>query len=381
MVVKKITVLYLITANTYGGAEHAVYKLAKNLNTTFFSPVVACLGNNSTFINRLRDSGIKIYPLNMKSVLDFRVIQKLYTILKKEKVDIIHTQLFKSDFLGRITGKLAGTKIIISTIQNMESFRRFRILNFIDRITSFLTYKIISVSDLVRDFTIAKTGLPVEKFTTIYNFVDMEDHNPSAITLDERRDFRKKLGIGEDNIVIGTIGRLAPQKSQKDLILAAKQVTDRYPQARFVIAGEGPLKQELMERIEQLSLTGKVIFTGFVEDTNSIFSIIDMFVLSSLWEGLPLTICEAMSWSVPVVSTDAGGVPEIVENGVTGLLTRAGDYKQLAEAICLLLSDRKLQHSLTEAARMRVEEKFSLKTVLMQIEELYLEAAKSKAII
>lgn len=378
---KIIKVLYLITANTYGGAEHAVYKIVKNLNRTSFFPVVACLGNNSIFIDRIKECGVKIFPLNMRSVLDIRIIPKLYFILKKEKIDIIHTQLFKSDFFGRLAGKIAGTQIIISTIQNMESFRRYKALNLLDRLTGLLNYKIISVSDIVRDFTILKTGLQRHKFTTIYNFVDIDDYYSLKDLSSEYRVKRKELDLTEENIVIGNIGRLAPQKSQKDFIIAAHHVVKKIPHARFIIAGEGPLLNDLLRLVKKLSLKDKIIFTGFIKDIKGIFSIMDIFVLTSLWEGFPLTICEAMASFVPVISTRVGGVPEMIEDGITGLLTEPGNIEQLQDTICKLISDKELSGRLAHTARKKVEETFSLKKILGQIEELYLEAARSKSII
>ncbi|MGA1840812.1 MAG: glycosyltransferase [bacterium] len=378
---KIIKVLYLITANTYGGAEHAVYKIVKHIDRKMFLPIVACLGNNPVFIDQIIENGVKIYPLNMRSVFDILVIPKLCLILKKEKIDIIHTQLFKSDFFGRIAGKIAGTRIIISTIQNMESFRRYKALNLIDRLTGLFNYKIISVSDIVRDFTISKTGLPPGKFITIYNFVDIDDYNSLKGLSSENRMRRKKLGLTEDNIVIGNIGRLAPQKSQKDFIIAASQVVKNFPQTRFVIAGEGPLLNDLSRLAEKLSLKGKIIFTGFIKDIREIFSIMDIFVLTSLWEGFPLTICEAMASYVPVVSTNVGGVPEMIEHGITGLLTEPGNIEQLKDAICKLIRDKDLSGRLARTARKRVEEKFSLKEILKQTERLYIEAARAGSII
>jgi glycosyltransferase involved in cell wall biosynthesis len=133
--------------------------------------------------------------------------------------------------------------------------------------------------------------------------------------------------------------------------------------------------------VEKLSLEDKIIFTGFIEDIKRIFSIIDIFVLTSLWEGFPLTICEAMASFVPVVSTRVGGVPEMIEHSITGLLTEPGNIEQLQDAIGKLIRDKELSNRLAHAARKKVEETFSLEKILGQIEELYLEAAEFRSII
>lgn len=378
---KLLKVLYLITANTYGGAEHAVYKLVKTHDRSKYFPLVACLGNDEVFIRRIQECGVNIFPLNMPYMFGIPAFIKLYNLLKREKVDIVHTQLFRADVFGRIAGKLAGAKIIVSTIQNMEAFRKYAVLNMLDRYTSLLTDKIISVSDIVRDFTIEKTALDISRFTTIYNFVDLEDYPAEPLPQESRIKARKDLGIGNAELVIGTIGRLAPQKAQNHFIEAAKIILSKFPQARFLIAGDGPLKNDLLKLAEDLGIRERVVFTGFVENVRSIFEALDIFVLSSLWEGLPLTACEAMACHVPVVATTVGGVPELIEDEKTGLLVEPGNPALLAEKICSIIEDDELGNRLAADARKAVENRFSLDCVRDQIENLYTNIAEAKSIL
>jgi glycosyltransferase involved in cell wall biosynthesis len=172
-------------------------------------------------------------------------------------------------------------------------------------------------------------------------------------------------------VVIGTIARLVWYKGLEDLLKAAALIVRRYPSARFLVVGDGPLRQALEEKARALRLNGTVRFLGAVPNASSLLPHFDIFVLSSLWEGMSNSLLEAMAAGKPVVATDVGGSPEVVIDGKTGFLVPPKDPEALASAILHLLADRELARNLGEAGRIRVESEFTLEIMVARLEELY----------
>jgi glycosyltransferase involved in cell wall biosynthesis len=375
-----VNILFIITANTYGGAEHSVYKIAKHIDRKRFRPAIACLGNDKFFIERVQKSGIRLFPLNAGRGLDVSVLLKLYAILKKERIDILHSELFRADFYGRLAAKLAGTRIIVSKIQNIEKFRESILLNWIDRLTARYANKIMCVSDSVREHAIQKIQLPRHRFVTIHNFVNIEEYRRTDDSERKRLEYRRALGIKDKNLLVGTVGRLAPQKAQADFLKAACMILKETPSVRFIVVGEGCLREELGALAEALGLAANIHFVGFQKNISVVLSAMDIFVLSSRWEGLPLTVCEAMASYLPVVATKVGGVPELVQNGKTGILVDAGNVNQLSESIQRLILDEKQRVRFGQEGRVRVEKEFSMSKALERMQTVYANCLKAKTV-
>ncbi|MBE9531204.1 MAG: glycosyltransferase, partial [Proteobacteria bacterium] len=191
--------------------------------------------------------------------------------------------------------------------------------------------------------------------------------------VDNKRAARESIGLPKDKVLIGTISRLATQKGHCYLFEAFKILKARVPGLSLVIAGDGPLKDELAELVRSLGIADDVIFLGARRDVSSILKALDLYVLPSLWEGLPMALLEAMATSLPVVATRVSGVPEVIEDDVSGMLVEAKDAKAFAAAMERVLVDSALAQRLGKSARETIEERFSATAMVNSMAELYLE--------
>jgi glycosyltransferase involved in cell wall biosynthesis len=227
--------------------------------------------------------------------------------------------------------------------------------------------KMIAISQGVRNVLIG-CGVKKGKITTIHSGIDMK-HFTTAV---EASYLYKEFNLNKTHPRVGIIAALAPHKDHENFLQAATIVKETLPTTKFLIVGEGKLKGRITKRISELNLEDSVILTGFRKDVKEILSILDCFVLSSYEEGLGLSLLEAQAVGVPVVATRTGGIPEIIEDGVSGLLVPPRNPQALAKGIITLLSDKKLAARISERAKRDVE-KFDFQRTIDETEKLYRE--------
>jgi glycosyltransferase involved in cell wall biosynthesis len=226
----------------------------------------------------------------------------------------------------------------------------------------------IAVSDDLRHFLIDRIGIKNEQITTVPNGINMNLYCPNNVL---REKIRKELNIGEEKIVIGSIGNLYPVKGHTYLIQTAALVIRKLPDTIFIIVGRGKLLETLQQEVRELGIQNNIHFLGFREDIPALLQAIDVFVLPSLSEGLPLSVLEAMASKKPIIATKVGGLPEVVIDGQSGLLVLPKDPVELAEKILLLCRNMNTAKNLAKAAYKRVSEDFSLAKTLNRYEKLY----------
>jgi glycosyltransferase involved in cell wall biosynthesis len=230
------------------------------------------------------------------------------------------------------------------------------------------------VSDALEKIMIEKHGIAPQRVVKIYNGIEKDEYCiENEETVCRRSRFRKGSGLGEDVPVVGVIGRLVWQKGFEYFIEAIPDVLRRFPKAIFLIVGEGELKDELTVKSRILKLEDKIIFTGFRNDIKDVLASIDIFVMPSLMEGLPVVLLEAMAMMKPIVATKIEGIIETLENGVTGLLVSPKDPQVLSEAIVDLLIHKEKARQMGLAARKVVEERFRVDIMVQKVEEVYKE--------
>jgi glycosyltransferase involved in cell wall biosynthesis len=203
--------------------------------------------------------------------------------------------------------------------------------------------------------------------TIIYNGIDGDEFTREF----DRAEIIEELDISPDAKIIGIVARLDSIKNHRCLIKAMKKVAARFPDALLLVIGDGPLRTELEELVSFVRLNNNIKFLGTRNDIPRLLSVLDIFVLCSLSEGLPLTILEAMAAGKPIVATDVGGIPEIIKDGIDGIIIPSDDSDRLAEAISELLRDKRKRHEMGAKARMKFEEKFTIQTMVKSYEELY----------
>lgn len=365
---ERIGILHLITELSAGGAQTALLRLLTGLDRSRFSPAVACLYNgDGAAAQHIRALGVPVTDLGMTAKWRWDALGRLYGLLRRERPAILHTWMFHANFPGRVVGRLAQVPIVVTSRRNTNVGGMLREL--LNRWTARLDDKVIAVCEMARQLEIERARVPPDKVVTIYNGVDTGQFAaPDAPAVARSR---MALGIPAGVPLVGAVGRLHRQKGFADLITALAQVREHFPAVRLLLVGDGELRGDLEARAQSLGLSRVVRFAGPRTDVPAILAGLDLFVLPSLWEGLPNVVLEAMAAGLPVVATAVGGTPEVVVDGISGLLVPPRDPAALAEALVLLLRDSGLRRKMAQAGRERVEQCFSVEQMVRKTEDLY----------
>jgi sugar transferase (PEP-CTERM/EpsH1 system associated) len=368
---RRINVLHVVDSLRVGGLENGVVNLINALDDKIFCNSICCLRTTGGLQARLRDPSVKVFELHQR--LKDNLLFKMRKILVQEKVDIIHSNGYGTFFDSVVGAQLAGTPFTIHCIhgiywRDMEKMRlRRRILQ---RLLSLRTNKLYAVADYLREYYINIVGVPASRISTIYNGVDVEAYTPR----DENtgREERLKLGLPSDEILVGSVGTLYWVKDPENFLTAAALVLQQRDDVSFLWVGGGPLKETLQTRAIELGIEGKIHYLGWRDDVSNILATLDIFVLPSLIEGFSYSILEAMASGLPVVATDVGGNSELIQNNGTGFLVPPRKQELLADAMLKLISKKSLRVDLGRKARQRVEEKFSLSSMVQKYQQMYL---------
>lgn len=356
-------ILHLIDDLEVGGAERVMSDLAGHLKMRGYT-VAVCSFRNGEVRRKLEREGIEVIILNKNRPYDPVFLFKLASIIKRRRVDLVHSHLIVADIYGWIACKLLSLPFMITV--HGEGLTDLRhggsVLNFIMRRTG----RVVAVSEDLRR-KIARKASP-DNLSTVHNGIEIE-----AFNLDHRSIPPANIDprLNESDLIVGSVGRLHPVKGYGYLLEAVPKVKAAVPRVKFVIAGEGVLRRELEEKAERLGIGGTVLFLGHRDDIPEVLSCFDIFVLPSLTEGISISILEAMAASKPVIATDVGGNPEVVEGGTTGVLVKPENPDELARAIVALAENPTMRDAMGRAGRKRVMERFSMKAMVSKYEGLY----------
>ncbi|MCD4738727.1 MAG: glycosyltransferase [Anaerolineae bacterium] len=367
----KIPLFHLITELDIGGAQKALLRLLTHLDRDRFSPTVICLYNGDKAVaQEIRALSIPVIDLGMTAKWRLDAFWRLYRLLRRERPTILHTWMFHANIPGRVLGRLTGIPIVISSERTMgqESRWRYRL----NRLTDPLTDRVVCVSQLVADFVVAEVGIPRHKTIVIPNGIDAQafEHLPT------KQKARVDLGLPLDSTLVGTVARLDPVK-RLDVLLQATALMD---DVHTVIVGAGPERESLEALSERLGLADRVHFVGQQSNVPEWLAALDIFALTSDWEGMSNAILEAMAAGLPIVATAVGGTPEVVVDGVTGLLVPPRDPDALTQAITRLLRDPDLRRKMGRAGRERVQQHFSVERMVQQTQSLYEQLLAKKGL-
>jgi len=373
----KINLLYLITGlRPYGGAEVALANLIPYIDQKKFDIWVGSMHakEENEIDIKLPDERIKYFNFSPRYYLDVLGYWKLISFLKAHSIHILHTHLFAANTVGRVSAWLAGVPVTISTEHNTY-FTKPASLIFTDKILSNLSTRIVAVSDAVLDHAARQANIARNRFINIPNCVPIDRIKP--LTDSQKIKKLHELNIAPTRQIILSVGRLTKQKDFPLLIRAAKLVSTDCPDAIFLIAGKGELEDELQAQIRAADLQHHVRLLGYRNDIYDLMQISTMLVMSSLWEGLPVTLIEAGACGLPVVSTNVPGSMEIVQHGVNGLIVPMQDEKALADAIISMLETYDLRHEMGKKARQMAESRYSGPAVARKLESMYEELLAS----
>ena len=335
----KINILWLVDHLGYGGAIHGAATYYLNtiplLNKSNFNAILCVLRKRDGLTKQFEDKEINICHLG-RNKFDLRTLFDIFKIIRKEKINIVHAHGYGSANFGRLIKLFNKVPVIVHAHDDDRNYPLPQ--KIADYLLRNLTDQAIAISNAVKASCVKKRNIPEEKVIVLLNGIPLNDF----VVPDESRieKARKQLGIRQESNVIGTIARLRKEKGVKYLIQSAVKISDAFPDAVFLIAGDGPLRNELVDLTKKLGLETKVVFAGFCEDIQSIFSIINIVAVPSISEGLGIAILEAMAMSKPIVATNVGGIIEILKDGETGLLVPPKDPNILADKIIYLINNK-----------------------------------------
>jgi glycosyltransferase involved in cell wall biosynthesis len=365
--VKRYTILHTIETGGPGGAETVLLELATNLDSSRFRSL-ALLPSGSWLPKQLQARGIPTVIAQSKAWYDLHLPRVMRQLVRQERVDLIHSHLPDQNFYSCLVGHLAACKTVVTYHGTPGVFRNGRTRSAVKSwVVRHAATAVVVVSDYLGR-VLTQLGFPAKKIVRIYNGVDIKQFACQA-----GGRLRAELGFPANAKMVGMVANLRQSKGYEYFIQAARQVTEAIPEARFVAVGEkdDTIANQLDSLIRQLGLEDRCVFLGFRSDVPQILSDLDVFVLSSVSEGLSIATIEAMAAGKPVVVTRSGGPEEVVEEGRTGFLVPPADPSALASRICEVLRSPDLAATLSRNAQAEAESKFSLALMVSEYESLY----------
>lgn len=367
---KKVKILYLITGLNTGGAEIILENLLKKLDKKKFLPLVVSIKPIGEVGCRIAKQGIKVLSLDAKIKYNLLLFFRLFRIIKNEKPRIIHTHLFHANFLGRLIGKFCKVPIIISTVHsiNLGGFKREFLLKITDKFCQVTVVVSGAVGQIIKQKNIASH----DKIRIIYNGIDMDRFFLTSGEIEEW------IIIKNHQPLLVAVGRLTQAKGYQDLIKAIKNLKIKYKNIALLILGEGEDRKKLDLNIKNLNLEKNIFLLGNKRNVADYLKVADIFVLSSLWEGMPTAVLEAMACGLPTVCCKAGGVVEIIEDKKDGFLIDSNNSNNIAETIEQVLQISVCEkEKIARQAKKKVKNFFSAKIMTQNYEKLYKEFLKN----
>jgi len=341
----------------------------------------------SEFKEKIEEEGFKVYPLpfsrNPLSFSNVKVFFVLLNLMKQQKYVMVHTHTPVASFVGRIAAKIAGVPHIVYTAHGFHfheygsEFRNF-IYYRLERFAGRFTDVLITINE--DDYKIAKERNIIPNGRVVYIKgvgVDTEKLNPQKFSFALKMEYRSKLGLNRSDFLVIVVAELIKRKNLNDIIMAIKLAKERKYPIRLLIAGDGVMEQQLKDLVFANDLDNDVFFLGRRSDVPELLYISDVLVMTSLHEGLPRAVMEAMAMEKPVVAYNIRGVRELVVDGETGFLVKFGDVGGLADKIIFLMDHPDIAKEMGVNGREKIEHDFSLEIILKKMKNIYKEFLES----
>ncbi len=368
-------ILHIIDHLNTGGAQEVVGYFLKYGQRQRFQVEVATLCGHGHYWDVFRSWGFPVHslvPYEFARPLIPLILNKLFLLLSQRHYDLVHSHLLTANILATPLAALCRVPVRLTHDQTHDDIRyRYRTHRWLDLLANRCTHHIIAGSDSIRTFLCQEEKVPYHKVSVIHNGVDLERLHLETSPA-ERQRWRRVWGLPEDALVVGGIGRLHYQKNFSLFLEVAAEVSARFPQAVFVIAGDGPERPALEDLSRRLGIASKVYFLGFVKDLRELYLIMDLLLFPSRFEGTPLTIMGALAMGLPVVASRVDGIAETLEHGSDGLLVAPENKELFVRQVCRLLEDRDLAQGLARAGQEKVRRHYSAEAMVRQVEALYL---------
>ena len=370
-----VRVLQVIGGSKFGGGVWVVLSYVQALQEHGCS--VSVCTSVPAVAEVFRNAGCEILSVpelerDISPLRDVRALVRLTRVCREGNFDVVHTHTSKGGFIGRAAARLARVPVVFHTAHGFafheaSSRRALAFYAALERLAATWCDRIVTVSDFHRDWAIKLRVAPTQKLVTIHNGISRDRLRIER----DRTDVRREFGVGDREIVLVSIGRLAPQKGLGTLLDALPDVLAVDPRIRVVLAGEGPLRNELEMQAKEAGLGHVVTFLGFRSDIGDLLNASDVVVAPTLFEGLSISVLEAMATARPIVTTTIGSNLELVEDGVSALLVPPDDHIRLGQAILRMTTEPLLAARLGRAARERFEAAFTERVMKDSLWSLY----------
>jgi glycosyltransferase involved in cell wall biosynthesis len=368
---RQVRVLQLTSSLGFYGAEQMIMTLSNALDRESFDVKLACLekkrASSTAIVSVARAAGIDAIALPCRGWIDWGAIQGLKSLIKDEKIELLHCHEAKSRLYGAVVSRMTGIPLVATHHLWTGQSLRTRMVESIDAAVLHGCDKVIAVSNSVAE-SMRRVGVAKRRIEVIPNGIDLSNFRDK----DESRndEVRASLRIPPGVPVVGAVGRLDTQKGHERLIEAARRIADAGQDAFYVILGEGVERPRLESLVRELGLSNRVSLPGYKSDVRPYLAMMDVFVMPSRREGTPMALLEAMAMERPVVATAVGGVPDVLRDGVDGImLPENGDG--LSDALLTLLRDPALARQMARTGRRRIESEFSSLRMAGRYEDLY----------
>lgn len=362
-----ISICHIASGERWAGAEAQVATLVKALARRQDVCVCAVLLNEGRLAHELRTAGIEVgvFPRQQNSFV--RTYARAFRFLRHRNVQVLHSHRYKENLLAVLLQMRLNHPLLVRTQHgNPESGgRKYRLVYALDRATAGRVAKVISVSSHLRKYL--STYLKPDQIAVIRNGVDLQDVRSSL----SRTEARERLNIAADAPVVGILARLDPVKRHDLFLATVREISRDLNHARFVIAGTGAQQARIIELAASLGISDRVLFLGDRSDAYDVLCAMDVMLVTSDHEGLPMSVLESMALGTVVVSRKVGGMPEVIRNGIDGILVDSNDAATLASACVRLLRDAAYRGALAAAAREKISREFSADANAEQLVHLY----------
>jgi len=369
---QKIRVCHLISGDLWAGAEAQAFTMLKSLSTCDDLDIQAVILNNGKLYSKLCELGLETHLIDETQHGFFAIRRKLTDLLHDQNIDLVHSHRSKENVLAGMMKKKGFTKKLVQTVHGMgEPFTGLRKIK--TSLTSMMNRSYTRrffdrIHAVSHDIEIRlKKYIGPDRIVTIHNAVD----DDFFIARPDISKIRNEFGFDDNDFLIGTAGRMVPVKGYDMFLKTARIVADKNTQAKFLLAGDGPIKADLEKMAKEMGLSGSVKFVGFRDDIIDFLGGLDLFIMTSYHEGIPVVLLEAMALGKPITATAVGGILEVIEDGKSGILAAPSDADKFAAKCLEVIRDRELRSRLGEGAKARIRSDFSSQAQKEKIHDLY----------
>jgi glycosyltransferase involved in cell wall biosynthesis len=338
--------------------------------------------DSGEYIKKFKENGINVIDLNEKGLINFRILGKLKKILLEVRPDIVHTHLQKADFYGRIAAKQTKVPLIISTCHNYSTHHKgadidkMSVFDLIDNsVIKYSKSYLISISEVVKKYLINRNKNFGSITEVIYNGVNIDKEN-YVLKKDEMMKLRSKYNLSENDFVILVSGRLEPQKGHSFFLSSVSDFLKERKNAKVIFLGEGRLREQIVNQINDNGLSEQIQLLGFQEDAEPFTEIADLICVPSLWEGFGLVTIEGMIKRKIVLASEVGGIPEIIQDGKTGFMFKVNDKINFMEKLNYIYDNFENLQYIKDNAMNSVKEKFDIQKNTERYYNFYLDKLK-----